>query len=550
MAEDVVFPEDHPRRGGKRGQNDDLIRKLKRWSSSSLFLIVVVILGSWFVYTQFRIEVADDEIAVLIRKTGLDIENGSEIAPSPKHKGVQREFLRSGKYFYNPFTWDWEYHKIPDVPEGKIGILVSLTGENLPYGEFLAEVDENGEALTKGIMPGVKRPGLVFKNPYLYNVIIEDFEPVDIKSGFRGVVTNLAGPLPDDPNQLLVPEGFRGVQEKVLDEGTEYINPYATRISLVDCTSQRFNLAEKKDMGFPTKDGFWVSLDGIIEFRVVPEKAASVYVTYNDADNGDAIDEEIIRKIIMPNARSFCRLQGSNMLGRELISGETRIEFQKQFQAEMRDACEPLGIEIIQALITRINPPKQISELVQERELAKEDQLKYLEQIEEQKTQKDLRIDEEERNQKGKIVEANQEVVKKTTAAEKKQAVELTKANQRLEVAKLRLDAAKDEAAAILARGKAEAEVIGFQNKAEAAGWKRSVEAFSGNGNEFARYVLLQKLSPAYRSLMINTANSPIMDIFALFKESPLPAAKDESSATAESASEETSPMTTAAEQN
>jgi uncharacterized membrane protein YqiK len=192
-----------------------------------------------------------------------------------------------------------------------------------------------------------------------------------------------------------------------------------------------------------------------------------------------------------------------------------------------------LGIEIIQALITRINPPKQISDLVQERELAKEDQLKYLEQIQEQMTQKDLRIDEEERDQKGKLVEADQEIVKKTTAANKEQAVELTQANQRLEVAKLRLEAAKDEAAAVIARGTAEAEVVGFQNKADAAGWKRSVEAFSGDGNEFARYVLLQKLSPSYRRLMINTADSPIMKIFELFSsQQSTPTVGSESSTT------------------
>jgi regulator of protease activity HflC (stomatin/prohibitin superfamily) len=549
MADDVVFPEDHPRRSqGRRG--NDIGGKLKKWFSNSLFLVALVILGSWFIYSQFRIEVADDEIAVLIRKTGLDMDNGSEIADSAEHKGIQREFLRAGKHFRNPLFWDWEYHTIPEVPAGKIGILVSLTGENLPYGEFLAQVDENGEPITKGIMPEVKRPGLVFLNPYLYEVIIGDFEPVEIKSGFRGVITNLAGPLPEDPNQLLVPEGFRGVQEQVLDEGTEYINPYATRISLVDCTSQRFNLAEKKDMGFPTKDGFWVSLDGIIEFRVVPDEAASVYVTYNDSDNGDAIDEEVIRKIIMPNARSFCRLQGSNTLGRDLISGETRIKFQEQFQEQMREACEPLGIEIIQALITRINPPIQISELVQERELAKEDQLKYLEQIQEEMTQKELRIDEEERDQKGKLVEADQEIVKKTTAANKKQAVEMTLANQRLEVAKLRLEAAKDEAAAIIARGTADAEVVGFQNKADAAGWKRSVEAFSGDGNEFARYVLLQKLSPSYRRLMINTADSPIMKIFELFSSEQSEKPVEGKTPTVNSKTPADSPMTTTAESN
>ena len=38
-------------------------------------------------------------------------------------------------------------------------------------------------------------------------------------------------------------------------------------------------------MGFPSIDGFWVSLDGVIEFRVDPKKAAEVYVTYNEIQN-------------------------------------------------------------------------------------------------------------------------------------------------------------------------------------------------------------------------------------------------------------------------
>lgn len=82
-----------------------------------------------------------------------------------------------------------------------------------------------------------------------------------------------------------------------------YINPYMTRISKLDCRSQRFNLAEKKDMGFPSKDGFWVTIDGRIEFKVNPEKAAEVFVIYNEDLNGDAIDEELIRKVILPNAQ-------------------------------------------------------------------------------------------------------------------------------------------------------------------------------------------------------------------------------------------------------
>ena len=108
-----------------------------------------------------------------------------------------------------------------------------------------------------------------------------------IPAGFRGVETNLAGPMPENPNVILVERGMRGVQETSLEPGTYYINPYQRRISLVDCRSQRINLAEERDLGFPSKDGFWVSLDGIVEFRIKPEKASEVFVTYNEDINGD-----------------------------------------------------------------------------------------------------------------------------------------------------------------------------------------------------------------------------------------------------------------------
>ncbi len=72
-----------------------------------------------------------------------------------------------------------------------------------------------------------------------------------------------------------------------------------------------------------------------------------------------------------------------------------------------------------------------------------------------------------------------------------------------------KLSAAKDEAEAILARAAAKAAVIGFENEADAAGWKTAVEALGNDGEAYARYVLYQKLAPGYRSIMTNTADSP-----------------------------------------
>ena len=503
-----------------------------RRNSGSGLLAVMLLSGvavavSWMIYSSFRIDVSSGEIAVLTHKVGTDLSNGQEVAPDESYKGIQKKVLTEGRYFYNPYSWSWEVVKQIEIMSGEMGVMVSLTGDDLGYGEFLAKVDDKGDATTKGIMPGVLNPGRYPINPYVYSV--EVHKPIAIPAGFKGVVTNLAAPLAPKPNRLLVDSGERGVQEATLEPGTHYLSPYVYRVDLVDCRSQRFNLGEEGDMGFPSKDGFWVSLDGVIEFRVDPEKAAEVYVLFNQNDNGPAIDEEIVKTVIMPNARSFCRLQGSNSSGREFIQGETRKEFQEAFEVSMRAACQPLGIEIIQALITRIRPPEQIALPVRTREIAKQQELQYKQQTLQQESEQKLAIGKAMVDQKQALVGAEQKVVQITTQAEQEQEVALTKANENLAVAQLKLDASIDEAAAIEARGKAAADVVRFDNEAESAGWKKAVEAFEGDGKGYAQYVMFQKLSPAYQRIMVNTADSPMMKIFESFNEtlsadkSPIP---------------------------
>lgn len=488
-------------------------------SMAAVVLLAIVGLSVvWTVYTSFRIDVSSGEMAILIRKTGLDIANGDEIAPTPEHKGVQREVLAEGRHFYNPYTWSWQVIKQIEIAPGDMGVKISLSGDDLGYGDFLARVDEKGQALSKGIMPGVLNPGRYPINPYLYAVEIQ--KPVTIPAGFKGVVTNLAAPLSEKPNVLLVLPGERGVQEATLEPGTHYVNPYIIRVDQVDCRSQRFNLGEEGDMGFPSKDGFWVSLDGVIEFRVIPEKAAEVYVLFNQSDNGPEIDREIVETIIMPNARSFCRLQGSNSSGRDFIQGTTRTAFQESFEKSMKEACQPLGIEVIQALVTKIRPPQQIADPVRQREIAKQQELQYQQQALQQQSEQDLAEQKALVEQKQALVKADQDIIKITTQAKQDQEVAITKANEKAAVAQLKLDATIDEAAAIEAKGKAAADVVRFNNEAEAAGWKKAVEAFEGDGQAYAQYVLYQKLSASYRKIMVNTADSPMMKIFESFADS------------------------------
>ena len=102
------------------------------------------------------------------------------------------------------------------------------------------------------------------------------------------------------------------------------------------------------------------------------------------------------------------------------------------------------------------------------------------------------------------------------------QPLEVIEANQRLKVAEKELAAAKDQAEAILSLGQADADVIRFDNEAVAAGWQKSVEAFSGDGGKYAHWTLMKKLAPAYKAMMVNTNDSALMEIFKSFNESSI----------------------------
>jgi hypothetical protein len=498
--------------------------------------VVVLIALSLFTYKSFEIDVPEKHIAVLIRRFGIDLENNQEIAPPYDkkvgyHKGIQQEVLNEGRYYYNPFYWDWEIRPMVEIPEGMMGVRVRLYGDDLPYGHFLAtkETDKGivADVLVSGrypinaIVKDVNGNIIEARKNTDYVEIIELHRPITIDAGFEGVVTNLAGPLPENPNTLLVEKGFRGVQEETLSPGTHYINPYMFRIEAIDCRSQRFNLSENEEMGFPSMDGFWVSLDGIVEFRVHPETAARTYVTYNETENDSGskhdIAEEIVRKIIMPNARSFCRLRGSNSSGRQFISGDTRTAFQEAYQKSISETCGSQGIDIIQALITKINPPKPISEPVREREVYAQ----RLKQYHQEKLQQDeaalLATETEMIEQKKALVEADQVVIEVVTKAKEEQGVAIEKANEKLAVVKEDFEASKDQAAAVLSESSAKAAIIVFENQALAAGWKKSVEAFDGDGEKYSQYILYQKLAPAYKSIMTNSADSPLMEVFKAF---------------------------------
>ncbi|MFO0909523.1 MAG: SPFH domain-containing protein [Isosphaeraceae bacterium] len=480
------------------------------------------LLAATTVYNICRIDVETGQQAILIRKVGLDLEPEMELAPPPKdgkyYKGVQsggpnNGVLTEGRYFYNPYLWSWEITKQFEVPNGKIGIRIALNGDELPAGQILAAPGQ------KGILADVLKPGRYPYNPYAET--IELHEPVTVPAGYRGVLTLLSGPSPTSPNTFMVEKGERGVQKETLEPGTYYLNPYQTRVSLVDCRSKRFNLAQEGAMDFLSSDGFPIALDGVVEFRIKSEQVADVFVKYNEHFNGDEIDEEIISKIITPESRSLCRIGGSKLSGGQFISGDEREKFQRELVKQLTENCKKQGIEILAVAITSIQPPEDIARPVRAREVAKQKQTQFKQEKIQQVSEAQLKVQEVMAEQKKKVVEADQAVVEKTTKAEQEQEVAVTLAEQKLKVAETMLEAAKDKAAAIVSKAEAEAEVIRFKNKAEVAGLAARVSAFGGDGTSLARNILVGKLAPGFHSILSNT-EGPLMELFTQFTKEPV----------------------------
>ncbi len=117
-------------------------------------VIIFAVIGPWSIYQECRIEVPNKQMAVLTHKTGEDLEPGVVIAPSPEFKGVQKDVLTEGRYYYNPYDWEWQVVPQVEIPEGKLGVRIRMYGDDLAAGELIAWKENQ-----KGIVSEVLRPG-------------------------------------------------------------------------------------------------------------------------------------------------------------------------------------------------------------------------------------------------------------------------------------------------------------------------------------------------------------------------------------------------------
>lgn len=225
-----------------------------------IVLVLSIVLYKFVLRVFFgMVIVPEDKIGLVTKKFVLfgadkSLPDGRIIATKGE-AGFQAQTLAPGLYW---MKWIWQYSidmtAFTIIPEGKIGLVLSKDGKEIPTGRILArKVDsDNFQDATaflnnggqKGRQTAFITTGSYRINTFLFEIVVVD--QVKIYENMIGIVTALDGdPIPQgqiagknvdghnnfqDFDSFLEKGGNRGLQPQVMLAGSYYINTWAIQI--------------------------------------------------------------------------------------------------------------------------------------------------------------------------------------------------------------------------------------------------------------------------------------------------------------------------------
>ncbi len=209
--------------------------------------------------------VPEDRIGLVTKKFVLfgankELPDGRIIATKGE-AGFQAKTLAPGLYWG---MWPWQYgvdmHPFSVIPEGKIGLVLSNDGAELPTGNILGRkvdcdnfqdtqrfLENSGQ---KGRQTHILTPGTYRINSFAFTITVADM--TIIQENMVGIVTTLdgnpirsgqiAGEAIDGHNNFqdfdsfLSKNGNRGLQPQVILAGSYFLNPWAIQLEQIPMT--------------------------------------------------------------------------------------------------------------------------------------------------------------------------------------------------------------------------------------------------------------------------------------------------------------------------
>ena len=552
---------------------------------------------NWF-WNTFRVYVPEGKMAIVTAKSGKAPAPGT-ILVEKGEKGIWKDVLAEGRYFFNPLRYDVRIVPAINIPLGRMGIVTSKVGKELPPGEIIAASKDS-----KGVWRDVLGPGVYRLNPEGYSVEIT--EAINIPAGYVGVVTSQTGKLPAKGQFAGI--GEKGVLKDVLQPGLYYINRYAYQVNVIEIgmnqvsmtssakgaslfnsksrqasinvaleeleantlnfqqelrkqnqmssmpsvknvfekkmAAKRFtrgnemamedgmvaaeaplpakpgrkqeskakkpmpksNIAKplsadaqifgvSKVVEFPSRDGFKVSLEMTVEFELLPEHIARIYLLYGDLP-------QVVEKIILPQVLSVSRLKGSSYGARDFIMGEARETFQKDLRVELEKTLAAKNIIVHNAIIRSVEIPMEILQPIRAISLAREQDMTNVAMQETAKKLGELNTETELIEQRRREVMQETEKLVATTAAQCRQEVDTIGAEASLKVAEIGVKQAEFKAKTASLKGETEVKVK-FLSANEGALGEGMLAKALGGGEYLARLRAVDALNPRVETRVI-----------------------------------------------
>lgn len=528
-------------------------------------------------------------MAIVTAKSGKNPAPGT-ILVEKGEKGIWKDVLAEGRFFFNPLRYDVRVVPAINIPLGRMGIVTSKVGKELPPGEIIAADKDS-----KGVWRDVLGPGVYRLNPEGYSVEIT--EAINIPAGYVGVVTSQTGRLPEKGHFANL--GEKGVLRDVLQPGLYYINRYAYQVNVIEigmnqvsmtasakgaslfnsksrqasvnvaleelenntlqfqqelrkqnqmsmpsvknvfekkmrpplardganadvmasssapsargaakAKKQEISKANSKPLSadaqifgvskvveFPSRDGFKVSLEMTVEFELLPEHIARIYLLYGDLP-------QVVEKIILPQVLSVSRLKGSSYGARDFIMGEARETFQKDLREELEKTLAAKNIIVHNAIIRSVEIPMEILQPIRAISLAREQDMTNVAMQETAKKLGELNTETELIDQRRREVMQETEKLVATTAAQCRQEVDTIGAEAALRVAEIGVKQAEFKAKTASLKGETEVKVK-FLSANEGALGEGMLAKALGGGEILARLKAAESLNPKVETRII-----------------------------------------------
>jgi uncharacterized membrane protein YqiK len=332
---------------------------------------------------------------IIARQVDCDcFQDGQAFIDQGGERGPQMAVMSAGTYRINPFLFSVSLADVVDVPDDKVGVVMTREGAPLAEGEIAGptvaghDMFQNPQAFvnaggSKGLQEQVLLAGRYFINPRFATVELVDMVEVPIAN--VGVVIAFVGKEGVDVtgesfrHGNLVSKGERGVWVSPLDPGRYPLNPYTHKVSNVPTANVVLNWAtgkteaHKLDANLSTitvrsADGFKFNLDVSQIIHIPRSDAPKVIARFGDMS-------ALVTQVLEPTIGNYFRnaAQGSDI-----------IDFLKHRSARQTEAREAISAALaeynvgaVDTLIGDIVPPEQLMKTLTDRKIAEQERVTY-----------------------------------------------------------------------------------------------------------------------------------------------------------------------------